>query len=220
MASSRGAIERTLAEIGHVLEQSLFAETLSRRPGLLQSLDPRVKIVTNDGRNYVDSSKKTYDVISSEPPNIWVAGVSGLFTQQFYRSAKAHLNPGGVLCQWMPLYEMQAPDFRIILHTIRTVFPHIRFWAVGADIALVASDQPLEADEAKARARIAHPGVLADLKEIEMSPEELVAKLSNPDIPSDRLPSFIGRVEIENTDDLPILEFSTARNLYTFAKEK
>ena len=45
MASSRGAIERTLAEIGHVLEQSLFAETLSRRPGLLQSLDPRVKIV-------------------------------------------------------------------------------------------------------------------------------------------------------------------------------
>ncbi len=45
MASARGAIERTLAEIGHVLEQSLFAETLSRREGLLQSLDPRVKIV-------------------------------------------------------------------------------------------------------------------------------------------------------------------------------
>jgi len=45
MASARGAIERTLAEIGHVLEQSLFAETLSRQPGLLQALDPRVKIV-------------------------------------------------------------------------------------------------------------------------------------------------------------------------------
>jgi cobalt/nickel transport system permease protein len=45
MASARGAIERTLAEIGHILEQSLFAETLSRRTGLLQSLDPRVKIV-------------------------------------------------------------------------------------------------------------------------------------------------------------------------------
>jgi len=97
-----------------------------------------VKIVTNDGRNYVDSSRRTYDVISSEPPNIWVAGVSGLFTQEFYRSAKAHLNPGGVLCQWMPLYEMQAPDFRITLHTIQSVFPYLRFWAVGGDIALVA----------------------------------------------------------------------------------
>lgn len=182
--------------------------------------DPRVRIVTNDGRNYIDSSRRTYDIISSEPPNIWVAGVSGLFTQEFYRSAKAHLNPGGVLCQWMPLYEMQAPDFRIILHTIRSLFPHIRFWAVGADIALVASDRPLVTDEAKVRARLSYPGVLADLREIEMSPEELLVKLSNPDIPSDRLPSFIGKVDVENTDDLPILEFSTARNLYTFAKEK
>lgn len=182
--------------------------------------DPRVKIVTNDGRNYVDSSRRTYDVISSEPPNIWVAGVSGLFTQEFYRSAKAHLNPGGVLCQWMPLYEMQAPDFKITLHTIRSVFPHIRFWAVGADIALVASDRPLALDEGKVRARLAYPGVLADLSEIEMAPEELLAKLNNPDIPADRLPAFLGKVEVENTDDLPVLEFSTARNLYTFAKEK
>lgn len=182
--------------------------------------DPRVKIVTNDGRNYVDSSRRTYDVISSEPPNIWVAGVSGLFTQEFYRSAKTHLNPGGVLCQWMPLYEMQAPDFQIILHTIRSVFPHIKFWAVGSDIALVASDRPLVADEAKVRARLAYPGVLADLTEIEMSPDELVAKLARPDIPEERLPDFLRKVEVENTDDLPVLEFSTARNLYTFAKEK
>lgn len=182
--------------------------------------DPRVGLVTNDGRNYVDSSRRTYDVISSEPPNIWVAGVSGLFTQEFYRSAKAHLNPGGVLCQWMPLYEMQAPDFRIILHTIQTVFPHLKFWAIGSDILLVASDQPLVVDEAKARARLAFADVLADLREIELSPDHLLEKLAHPDIPSDRLQGFIGRVEIENTDDLPILEFSTARNLYRFAKEK
>ncbi|HEV7672711.1 MAG TPA: fused MFS/spermidine synthase [Thermoanaerobaculia bacterium] len=182
--------------------------------------DPRVTIVTNDGRNYVDSSRRTYDIISSEPPNIWVAGVSGLFTQEFYRSAKAHLNPGGVLCQWMPLYEMQKPDFQITLRTIRSVFPNLMFWAVGADIALVASDQPLVADETKARARLAYPGVLADLREIEMPPDELLTKLSHPDIPLDQLARFIGQAESENTDDLPVLEFNTARNLYTFAKEK
>ena len=120
----------------------------------------------------------------------------------------------------MPLYEMQAPDFKITLHTIRSVFPHIRFWAVGADIALVASDRPLGLGGGKVRARLAYPGVLADLSEIEMAPEELLAKLNSPDIPADRLPAFLGKVEVENTDDLPVLEFSTARNLYTFAKEK
>jgi len=43
----RKVLESTLGEISHALEQSLFAEELARRPGLLQSLDPRVKIVTS-----------------------------------------------------------------------------------------------------------------------------------------------------------------------------
>lgn len=42
----RNAFERTLAEIGHTLEQSLFAEEMARRPGLLQALDPRVKLAS------------------------------------------------------------------------------------------------------------------------------------------------------------------------------
>jgi cobalt ECF transporter T component CbiQ len=42
----RGVIERTLADISNTLEQSLFAEEIARRRGLLQSLDPRVKVVS------------------------------------------------------------------------------------------------------------------------------------------------------------------------------
>jgi len=42
----RGVIEHTLADITHTLEQSLFAEEIARRQGLLQSLDPRVKVVS------------------------------------------------------------------------------------------------------------------------------------------------------------------------------
>ena len=42
----RGFVERTLADISNTLEQSLFAEEIARQPGLLQSLDPRVKVVS------------------------------------------------------------------------------------------------------------------------------------------------------------------------------
>jgi len=42
----RGVIERTLADLAQALEQSLFAENIARRPGLLQALDPRVKIIS------------------------------------------------------------------------------------------------------------------------------------------------------------------------------
>jgi cobalt/nickel transport system permease protein len=41
-----GIIEKTLADLAHALEQSLFAETISRQAGLLQALDPRVKIIS------------------------------------------------------------------------------------------------------------------------------------------------------------------------------
>jgi cobalt/nickel transport system permease protein len=42
----RNVLESTLGEVSHALEQSLFAEEVAHRPGLLQSLDARVKIVT------------------------------------------------------------------------------------------------------------------------------------------------------------------------------
>jgi hypothetical protein len=42
----RGVIERTLSEISHTFEQSLFAEEVARQPGLLQALDPRIKVIS------------------------------------------------------------------------------------------------------------------------------------------------------------------------------
>lgn len=212
-----------LAEITMVEIDPLVTETARKWFGDFNDHaleDPRVRIVTNDGRNYVDSSKKKYDVITSEPPNIWVAGVSGLFTQEFYRSAQAHLSPGGILCQWMPVYEMREQDFKTTLATIRSVFPHLAFWAIGSDVALVASNEPLTFDPTAVARRLAFPGVVADLAEIGRTPEEILTLLGKPDIPANQLPAFLSSITMLNRDDRPILEFNTARNLFTYAKER
>ncbi len=42
---THGWVDKTLGDITHTLEQTLFAEDLARQPGLLQSLDPRAKIM-------------------------------------------------------------------------------------------------------------------------------------------------------------------------------
>ena len=39
-------VERTLAGLSHTMEQTLFAEELAHKRGLLQALDPRVKVVS------------------------------------------------------------------------------------------------------------------------------------------------------------------------------
>ncbi len=40
-----GFIERTLIDINHTLEQSVFAEKIAHQPGLLQGLDARLKVI-------------------------------------------------------------------------------------------------------------------------------------------------------------------------------
>ncbi len=45
-ASRSSFVERTLVDINHTLEQSVFAERTAREQGLLQELDPRLKILS------------------------------------------------------------------------------------------------------------------------------------------------------------------------------
>ncbi len=181
--------------------------------------DPRVRVVTNDGRNFVDGADERYDVISSEPPNIWVAGVSGLFTQEFYRSAAAHLSAGGILCQWVPLYEMEKQDFRIFLHTLTSVFPHVTFWQVGTDVVLLASKEPFKIELPEMAARLRSPALARDFTAIGLTMRGVIEFLNSPAVRPEQVPAFLGRVDTLNVDDKPVLEFSTARNLFELAKE-
>jgi spermidine synthase len=183
--------------------------------------DPRLRLVTNDGRNYMDASERTYDVISSVPPNIWVSGVSGLFTREFYVSAKRHLKPGGILCQWTPLHEFERDDLRIALRTITGVFPHAAAWVSGSDVIIIASDRPLQVDPARVAARLQVPAVARDFAEIGIPLQEVQPLLGKPDFRPEGLvdaPEGGGKDGPVNVDDRPLLEFRTARNLFSFNK--
>jgi spermidine synthase len=181
--------------------------------------DPRVRVAQNDGRNFVDGTEERYDVITSEPPNIWVAGVSGLFTREFYSSAAAHLNSGGILCQWVPLYEMEREDFRIMLHTLTSVFPQATFWQVGSDLVILASKDPFQVEFDQVLAKLAQPKIRRDFEEIGLPLQATMDFLNQPAVRPDQVPAFLGQVDVLNIDDKPVLEFSTARNLFELAKK-
>ncbi len=182
--------------------------------------DPRVRVVTNDGRNFIDGTSERFDVITSEPPNIWVSGASGLFTQEFYRSAAAHLTASGILCQWVPLYEMQREDFRTMLHTITTVFPEVTFWQVGTDVILLASKSPFQIELEPTKARLRSSALARDFTSMGLTGRGVLELLNSPAVRPDQVPAFLGRVDAVNVDDQPVLEFSTARNLFELAKKK
>jgi spermidine synthase len=147
-----------------VVEASPFFEAVNSRP----LNDPRSRLILDDARSALAYRAMSYDVIISEPSNPWIAGVNNLFTREFYQLVRRRLKPGGVFCQWVQIYEMSGDNLRVILDTVASSFPHTHLFAsqLGADLLILASEQPLALAPGAASLFPDRPGVAEDLGRI------------------------------------------------------
>ncbi len=107
---------------------------------------PHVRVIIDDGRSYLLTTKESYDIITLEPMHPGLKGVSALYSVEFYREARARLNSGGVLCQWIPLYSMTGSDARALIATAVEVFPQSSLWLVGSEGILLCARDSLKID--------------------------------------------------------------------------
>ena len=150
--------------------------------------DPRVEVVYDDARHFVLTSKEKFDVITTDPIHPWVKGAATLYTREFFELAKRHLNPGGVVTQWVPLYETTLEVVKSEFATFFSVFPDGIAWINdrdgGADVVLFGQVDPA-------------PIKFKELDERLNRPENARAaeSLSDIDFHSafDLLSSFVGR---------------------------
>jgi spermidine synthase len=104
--------------------------------------DPRVEVVYDDARNYIHTTKETFDVITSDPIHPWVKGAATLYTKEYFETCRKHLNPGGIMTQWVPLYESSIDAVRSEIATFFSVFPSVTIWSnyyerEGYDVVLL-----------------------------------------------------------------------------------
>lgn len=102
--------------------------------------DPRSKLHVDDARTFFSTGRRKYDVIISEPSNPWVSGVAGLFTQEFYKFLKGHLNEGGILVQWLHLYEIDDALLATMLRALVEQFPQASLYVTNASDLLILAD--------------------------------------------------------------------------------
>ncbi len=175
--------------------------------------DPRVRLVVADGRNVLLTSRIGYDVIVSEPSNPWISGLASLFTVEFFRLARERLRPGGVMAQWVQLYDLPPDDLRMIVRSFRTAFPATTVWygSLGDVILLGRTDEtPLDLEQLRHQVE-SQPPVAADLARIGIEHwAELLAYFAMGPPQAARYSEGGGL----NTDDLLPLEFSAPRGLY------
>src|SRR2546428_2669542 len=137
-----------------VLAMSRFFEhvndTVLARPG--------VSAVVDDARSALQLDRERYDVISSEPSHILLAGGAALYTPHFYPIVQPRLADDGVFCQWVQLYQVPVPVVAGVVRDIRTVFPRVEVWfSSPGDVLIVGSLKPLMYDAAWL-ARLVGPG--------------------------------------------------------------
>jgi spermidine synthase len=177
---------------------------------ILNKPDPRLKIVFNDGRNHLLTTKDRFDVITADPVHPWFSGAGYLYSTEYFRLASQRLNPGGIICQWLPLYELTTENLKSVVRTIRENFAYTMIWVTHYDAEIIASNSPIIIDEKELGRRFVNAGINGDLRQIRMGTPEDFLSYFVMGTEGAKAYSRDGRI---NTDDNLYLEFSAPRSI-------
>lgn len=172
--------------------------------------DPRSNLIVQDGRAHLQLTNQTYDVIISEPSNPWMAGLSALFTYDFFSLAKDRLNNEGIFAQFIHGYQMDWPTFALVGRTFAQAFPNnlLVTTNLGTDYIMVGYK---DRSHTKALSRADHKMEhIRKFKNLELSDPKLLYMF----IVSEDMQRLFGDGEI-NSDATPLLEYMAPKVMYT-----
>jgi spermidine synthase len=182
--------------------------------------DPRTRIITDDGRNYMLHSPETYDIVSIEVGQSFRPQIASFYTVDFYRDVKKRLSKRGLACQFVPVGFFTEEEFRSVVHSFLEVFPQSTLWFNKyAECILIgnATEQPLLSpkrldmlqNNRTLRADLNYS--FDDKPWLMMNRQEVFAAnfLMGPETLSE-----LTAAAPLYTDDRPILEYQAARNTY------
>jgi spermidine synthase len=139
--------------------------------------DPRVALIHEDGRRFLELTRRSYDLVTLEPPPPIVAGSVHLYSLDFYRICLRRLRPGGVVAQWLPLHAQSLASARMTASTFLEAFPEVQLWLPSVrDAVLIGSAEPLRLDLDRLDAAYASPSTRRNLRRAYLeTPEALLA---------------------------------------------
>ena len=172
--------------------------------------EPTVTAHVTDGRNYLMLTRDRYDLIGIEITSIWFAGAASLYNREFYRAAREHLAPHGVLQQWMQLHHILPEDVVSILASVRAELPKVWLYVTGGQGIIVACVDGCE-PRPESLARIAERPATADAAARIGGVGSLLQKRLLDPAGLDRFLADVDGASLVSNDDNLRLEYSTPR---------
>ena len=131
----------------------------------------KVKVFVNDGRHHLlTQAPGSYDLVTLEPPPITHAGVTSLYSREFYEIARSRLSEGGFVTQWLPAYQASERSVLELVRAFVDVFPEaVLINPYRQELVLLGSNKAIKLDPAAFERRLAERGaVRADMEKVRM----------------------------------------------------
>lgn len=181
--TAREVLKYSPAEVTYVELDPLIVD-VGRRFVPEALADPRLRVVSADGRQFLRQTGQLYDVILLDVPDPSTSQINRFYTAEFFRDARRHLREGGVLSLGLGRYEnyLSPPLTRLLTTakaTLAQSFRHVLL-VPGGRVFFLASDGEVHADIAE---RIAQAGVRTRLMnhgylDAVLSPDRMAALAS------------------------------------------
>ncbi len=134
--------------------------------------DPRVEVVYDDARHFILTTDEKFDIITSDPIHPWVKGSAALYTREYFDLVRRHLNPGGIVSQWVPLYDTGRRTVKSELATFFGAFPNGTLWSTylngfGQDLVMMGGEGASSVNLDDANQRLYRPEFVAMTKSLQ-----------------------------------------------------
>ena len=102
--------------------------------------DPRVRVNIEDGRFFLLTSRRRYDVITGEPPPPALHGIVSLYSREYFQLMRDRLNEEGVATYWLPVHMLAPGSAYAIIQGFCDAFDDCSLWsAYGQDWMLAGT---------------------------------------------------------------------------------
>ncbi len=179
-----------------------------RRPGF--------RVRTGDARRFVRTTTNLYDVVIADLFHPAEDGAGFLYTREHFAALRERAAPGGLVCQWLPLHQLELDTFRDITRTFLEIFPGATLWLLRFNVdvpvvGLIGATGELNLEAEGLSRRLTEPGLAAALRPVGLTEAIRVLGCQLADAAS--LVRMAGSGPVA-TDDRPLVLFRAAAAAY------
>lgn len=183
---------------GVIASGSVFSEL---NHNVLSSENAQIFIM--DARNFIELTKKKYDVIIVDGLQPYQTNTNGLFSRDFYANCRKILKDDGIMLQWVSCSTTTKSNFKSLVKTFISVFDNSYLLLHNL---MVGAKKPIRVDREIFDKKIsAIQAVALDLRSLGINNSDDLADLFVAD--KNKLVEFTKNASIV-TDDLPLIEFT------------